>query len=97
MKLGPGIQELLDVEGQFLVIIGCVFVVRVLGQIIFVGQEGPDTSQLQDALAAIQDGQLIPAHELFATMSSDEFKKGRRYQRNSSSIVSAFLCNMYSI
>lgn len=68
MKLGPGIQELLDVEGQFLVIIGCVFVVRVLGQIVFVGQEGPDTSQLQDALAAIQDSQLIPAHELLAQL-----------------------------
>ncbi|MFQ7107289.1 MAG: hypothetical protein ACLRQ4_19120, partial [Neglectibacter timonensis] len=54
---------------------GCVFVIRVLGQIVFVGQEGPDTTQLQDALAAIQDSQLIPAHELFATMSSDELKK----------------------
>ena len=31
-------------------------IVRVLGQIVFVGQEGPDTSQLQDALAAVQNG-----------------------------------------
>ena len=78
MKLGPGIQELRDVKGQFLVIIGCIFVVRVLSQIVFVGQERPDTSQLQDALAAIQDGQLIPAHELFATMSTDDFKNGQK-------------------
>ncbi|MFR2445073.1 MAG: hypothetical protein ACLS79_09705, partial [Ruminococcus sp.] len=31
----------------------------------------------QDALAAIQHRQFIPAHKFFATMSSGKFKKGQ--------------------
>ena len=42
------------------------------------GGKRPDTPKLQDTLAAVHDGQLIPAHQLFATMSSDEFKKGQK-------------------
>jgi len=45
-----------------------------LGQIVLVAQKWADTAQLQDALAAIQNSKLIPAHQLFATMSSDELK-----------------------
>ena len=36
------------------------------------------TAQLQDALAAIHNCQLVLAHQLFATMSSDEFKMGKK-------------------
>lgn len=78
MKLCPGTQVLLDVEGEFLIMIGGVFVVRVLGQIVFIRQERANTSQLQDAFAAVHNSQFITAHELFATMSSDEFKKGQK-------------------
>ena len=78
MKLCPGTQVLLNVEGEFLIIIGGVFVVRVLGQIVFIRQEGTDASQLQDAFAAVHNSQFITTHELFATMSSDEFKKGKK-------------------
>ena len=78
MKLCPGIQELLNVEGEFLVEICRIFVVWVLCQVILIGQERTHAAKLQDALAAIHHGQLIPAHELFATMSSDEFKKGKK-------------------
>ena len=78
MKLCPGTQVLLNVKGEFLIIIGGVFIVRVLGQIILIRQEGTDASQLQDAFAAVHDCQFITAHKLFATMSSDEFKKGKK-------------------
>lgn len=60
------VQELLDIEGVLGVIIGGVLVVRVLGQVVFVRKERSDATQLQDALAAIQHRQFIPAHELVA-------------------------------
>ena len=97
LELEPGGQERLDVKGVLGVRVGGVRVIGVLGDVVLVREERPHTAQLEDTLAAVHDGQFILAHKLFATMSSDEFKKGRRYQRNSSSIVSAFLCNMYSI
>lgn len=78
MELCPGIQILFNVEGELFIIIGCVLVVRVLRQIVFIGQEGTNASQLQDAFAAVHDCQFIPAHKLFAIMSSDEFKKGKK-------------------
>ena len=37
-----------------------------LGQIVLVAQKWADTAQLQDALAAIQNSKLIPAHQLVA-------------------------------
>ena len=69
------VQELLDIERVLGVIIGCVFVVRMLREVILVAQKWAHTAQLEDALAAIQHRQFIPAHEFFATMSSDELKK----------------------
>lgn len=71
-------QKTLYVKGVFLVIIRCIAVEGMLGEIIFVGQKRADAAKLQDALAAIQHGKLIHAHQLFATMSSDEFKKGKK-------------------
>lgn len=68
-------QKTLYVKGVFLVIIRCVAVEGMLGEIIFVGQKRADAAKLQDALAAIQHGKLVHAHQLFATMSSGEFKK----------------------
>lgn len=75
MKLCPGTQVLLNVEGEFLIIIGGVFVVRVLGQIVFIRQEGTNASQLKDTFAAVHNSQFITTHELFATKSNDELKK----------------------
>ena len=37
VKLCSGVQILLDVEGELLIKIRCVLVVRMLGQIIFIG------------------------------------------------------------
>ena len=74
-------QKTLYVKGVFLVIIRCVAVEGMLGEIIFVGQKRADAAKLQDTLAAIQHGKLIHAHQLFATMSSDEFKKDKHYPK----------------
>ena len=60
------VQELLDIEGVLGVIIGGVLVVRVLGQVVLVAQKRAHTPQLQDALAAIQHCQFIPAHKFVA-------------------------------
>ena len=57
-------QKTLYVKGVFLVIIRCVAVEGMLGEIIFVGQKRADAAKLQDALAAIQHGKLIHAHQI---------------------------------
>ena len=49
-----------------------------LGNVVFVGQEGPDAPELEDTLAPVQDGKLIHTGQVFATMSSDEFKNGQK-------------------
>ena len=72
------IKELLDVKHIFLVVVPCQLIVGVLCQVILVGQKRPDAPQLQDALAAVHDSQFVPAHKLFDTMSSDEFKNGQK-------------------
>ena len=68
-------QKTRYVKGVFLVIIRRVAVEGMRGEIIFVRQKRADAAKLQDALAAIQHGKFIHAHQLFATMSSDELKK----------------------
>ena len=62
----------------FLVIVRCITIERVLGEVIFTGQKRAHTTELEDALAAIQNGKLVHTHKLFATMSSDELKKQHR-------------------
>ena len=57
------VQELLDIEGVLGVIVGGELVVGVLGQVVLVAQKRAHAPQLQDALAAIQNCQLIPAHK----------------------------------
>ena len=41
--------------------------VGVLGQVILVGEKRPDTAQLEDALAAVHDGQFIATHKFMAS------------------------------
>ena len=36
-----------------------------LGDVVLIRKEGPHTAQLEDALAAVHDGQLVLAHQLF--------------------------------
>ena len=66
---------LFDVEGVLRVGVGEVFVVGMLRYVVLVAQEGAQAADLEDALAAVEGGKVVHAHELFATMSSDELKK----------------------
>ena len=67
-------QKTLYVQGVFLVKVGCIFVIWVLGDVVLVGQKRANAPQLQNALAAVHNRQLVLAHQLFATMSSGKFK-----------------------
>lgn len=53
-----------------------------LCDVVFVRKKRTDATQLEDALAAVHNGQLILAHQLFATLSSDEFKKTAAAKKN---------------
>ena len=48
------------------------------GQVILAGIERPDTLHLQNAAAGGHNRQFIHAFKFFATMSSDEFKIGKK-------------------
>ena len=69
---------LFDVEGVLRVGVGEVFVVGMLRNVVLVAQERAQAAELEDALAAVEGGKVVHAHELFATMSSDEFKSGQK-------------------
>ena len=69
---------LFDVEGVLWVGVGEVFVVGMLRDVVLIAQERAQAADLEDALAAVEGGEVVHAHELFATMSSDEFKKGKK-------------------
>ena len=71
------LQSTLNIQGVLGVIVGGVLVVGVLGQVVFVAQKWARTTQLQDALAAIQYRQFIQAHKFPDVKSSDEFAKGK--------------------
>ena len=78
LQLHTPVQVFLDVEGVFLIIVSCVLEVRVLGQVILIREERPHTPKLQDTLASVHDGQLIPAHQFPSILSSDEFRFGQK-------------------
>ncbi len=61
-------KETLYVEGVSLIVIGCEGIEGMLGDVVFLRQEGPNAPELEDALAAVQDRQLVDAHELFAEL-----------------------------
>ena len=58
------VQELLDVECVLGIVVGRELIVGMLGQIVLVREERPHSSKLQDAFAAVQHRQLVPAHKL---------------------------------
>lgn len=80
--LQPDGQETLYVKGVSLVAVRQILVVGVLRDVVLVRQERPDAAQLENTLAAVQDCQLIHAGKLFATLSSDEFKKTAAAKKN---------------
>ena len=65
LEFQPSRQKRLNIKGVFGVRIGCVFEIGVLGDVVLIRKEGPHTAQLEDALAAVHDGQLVLAHQLF--------------------------------
>ena len=66
----------------FSIIVCSKFEVWVLGEVVFIRQKRSDSTQLQDTFASIEHRQFINGSEVFATMSSDEFKN---WQKNNPS------------
>lgn len=67
-----------NVKGIFLVGVGKVLVAGMLRYIKLVAEKRPHPSKLQDTLASVHHRNLVLGHQLFATMSSDEFKMVNR-------------------
>ena len=55
---------LFDVEGVLRVGVGEVFVVGVLRDVVLIRQKRAQTADLEDALAAVEGGKVVHAHEL---------------------------------
>ena len=69
---------LLDVKGVPLVVVGELPVLWMLRNVVFVTEKRSHASKLQNTLGSVHDGDLILRHQFFATMSSDEFKIGKK-------------------
>ena len=75
-------EVFLDIEGIPWVRVRQILIIGVLGDVILVREEGTHAAKLQDALAAVQYRQLIYRGKVFATLSSDEFKKTAAAKKN---------------
>ena len=62
-ELQPGLEVAFNVKGVLRVGVSGVLVVGVLGDVVLIRQKRPHPAQLEDALAAVHDGQLILAHQ----------------------------------
>ena len=60
------LQIAFHIESVLLIEVRQFLVPLMLGNVEFVAQEWPDSAQLQDALAAIHDRKLVPAHKLLS-------------------------------
>ena len=63
--LPPGLEKVIQVEGIPRIGVGEIAVVGMAGDVILVREEWPHAPELEDALAAIQHGQLVNVHERF--------------------------------
>lgn len=77
-KFQPCFQERFNVKSVLVACVGCVFEIGVFGDVVLIRKERTHTTQLEDALAAVHNGKFVLAHQLSATMSSDEFKNGQK-------------------
>lgn len=75
-------EELFNIKFIFGVCVRQVSVILVLRDIKLIGQKWPHAAKLQDALGAVQYGKLIHGGKVFATLSSDEFKKTAAAKKN---------------
>jgi hypothetical protein len=93
----PAFHKFCHVKGVFRVRIRQVLILWVLRNVEFVTEKRPYPLHLQNTFAAVHHRKFIRRHQLFATMSSDEFKNG---QKNSPSpgrrrtIMLLFSCHL---
>ena len=78
LEFQPCGQECFNVKSVLIVRVGSVLEIGMLGDVVLVRKERAHTTQLEDALVSVQRCKLILAHQLFATMSSDEFKNKQK-------------------
>lgn len=71
-----------NVKSVFLVEVGKVFVVRVLRYIVLIAEKGAHAAQLQNTFSSVHNCDFVLCHQLFATLSSDEFKKTAAAKKN---------------
>ena len=70
-----GAKIFFNIKAVLFVIVRQIPVILMLADVIFIREERPDTTKLQDTFSAVHNCYFILAHQLFATMSSDELKK----------------------
>lgn len=70
-----------NVKSVFLVEVGKVFVVRVLRYIVLIAEKGAHAAQLQNTFSSVHNCDFVLCHQLFATMSSDEFKDASLFHK----------------
>ena len=71
-----------NVKSVFLVEVGKVFVVRVLRYIVLIAEKGAHAAQLQNTFSSVHNCDFVLCHQLFATLSRDEFKKTAAAKKN---------------
>ena len=59
-------------------IIRKLFILWVVRYIVLIREKWSDALHLKDTFAIVHHRNLIGTHQVFATMSSDEFKKGKK-------------------
>ena len=70
-----GTKIFFNIKAVLFVIVRQIPVILMLADVIFIREERPDTTKLQDTFSAVHNCYFILAHQLFATMSSGKFKK----------------------
>ena len=63
--LPPGFEKVIQVEGIPGIGVGEIAVVGMAGDVVLVREEWPHAPELEDALAAVQHGQLVNVHKRF--------------------------------
>ena len=72
------VQIFPDIKGITLIVIGSVFIVRMLCEIIFVGKERPHAPKLKHTFIPVKDCDFVVAHQFTAGFQTT--KKSRHTQ-----------------
>lgn len=65
LEFQPCGQKCFNIKSVLVIRIGSVLEIGVLGDVVLIRKEWPHTAQLEDTLAAVHNGKLILAHQLF--------------------------------